>query len=93
MAAMFFFGRMGYHKLTSAVQVKTTFQLRSARHCFLALQHLNTEAEDNRTLFGWNYYPDPRKSKLRPDQLRLLPHADTDVITLLFQKPGNLCKI
>lgn len=53
------------------------------------MQHLDTEAADNRTLFGWNYYPDPHKSKLRPDQLRLLPHADTDVITLLFQKPGN----
>ena len=53
------------------------------------MQHLEPEAEDNRTLFGWNYYPDPHKSKLRSDQLRLLPHADTDVITLLFQKPGS----
>ena len=40
-------------------------------------------------MFGWNYYPDPHESKLRSDQLRLLPHADTDVITLLFQKPGK----
>ena len=53
------------------------------------MQHLDPEAADNRTLFGWNYYPDPQKCKLRPDQLRLLPHADTDVITLLFQKPGS----
>ena len=59
------------------------------------MQHLEPEAEDNRTLFGWNYYPDPHKSKLRSDQLRLLPHADTDVITLLFQKPGsgNACML
>ena len=53
------------------------------------MQHLDPEAADNRTLFGWNYYPAPDKCKLRSDQLRLLPHADTDVITLLFQKPGT----
>lgn len=59
--------------------------------CFA--QHLNPEAPDNNTLFGWNYYPDPASSNLQPDQLRLLPHADTDVITLLFQKPGILTAI
>ena len=54
----------------------------------MSLQHLNLEAEDCRTLFGWNHYPDPKRQGLRSDQLRLLPHADTDVITLLFQRPG-----
>lgn len=57
-------------------------------HC---LQHLNWRDKDCRTLFGWNHYPDPVEQGLQPNQLRLLPHADTDVITLLFQRPGNPC--
>ena len=52
------------------------------------VQHLDLAAEDCRTLFGWNVYPDPVTHGLRSDQLRLLPHADTDVISLLFQRPG-----
>ena len=53
------------------------------------MQQLDRGAEDCRTLFGWNHYPDPLKQGLRADQLRLLPHADTDIITLLFQRPGE----
>lgn len=52
-------------------------------------QHLNWRDKDCRTLFGWNHYPDPVEQGLQPNQLRLLPHADTDVITLLFQRPGE----
>lgn len=54
------------------------------------LQHLDVAAEDARTLFGWNFYPAPQPGTPEAQQLRLLPHADTDVITLLFQHPGML---
>lgn len=54
-------------------------------------QHLDLRAEDARTLFGWNYYPAPKQGTPQAQQLRLLPHADTDVITLLFQRPGLPC--
>ncbi len=49
---------------------------------------MDLEAEDARTLLGWNYYPAPKFGTPQAHQLRLLPHADTDVITLLFQRPG-----
>ncbi|KAK9915336.1 hypothetical protein WJX75_007797 [Coccomyxa subellipsoidea] len=52
-------------------------------------EHLDLQAEDARTLFGWNFYPAPKPGSPQARQLRLLPHADTDVITLLFQRPGE----
>ncbi|EIE19347.1 Clavaminate synthase-like protein [Coccomyxa subellipsoidea C-169] len=52
-------------------------------------EHLDLQASDARTLFGWNYYPAPKPGSGQARQLRLLPHADTDVITLLFQRPGE----
>ncbi|KAK9796266.1 hypothetical protein WJX73_008902 [Symbiochloris irregularis] len=55
---------------------------------FFAWQ-LDVDAKDCLTTFGWNRYPDPKQQGLRTDQLRLLPHADTDIITLLFQRPGE----
>ena len=71
---------------TASLEIKLLIS--SHQYFHDAVQHLDLKAEDARTLFGWNYYPAPRSGTPQAQQLRLLPHADTDVITLLFQRPG-----
>lgn len=68
----------------------TTWSPRSLRLCYLQCQQTLTVWSMHRSFMAWNWYPPVPEgtSKLPP---RLHAHADMDVITLLYQRTGEVC--
>lgn len=50
---------------------------------------MDTEQDDSLTACNWMHYPDVSHRDVPKGQLRLHPHADNDLFTLLFQKTGQ----
>ena len=53
------------------------------------LQAMDTEREDSLSACNWMHYPDVSHREVPAGQLRLHPHADNDILTLLFQRTGE----
>lgn len=59
------------------------------------LQWLDLQAGNNGSLLAWNYYPPKQRSSYGEGdkEFRLHAHADTDFLTLVFQRPGEACSL
>ena len=55
------------------------------------VQWLDLQAGSNPSLLAWNYYPPKQRTAegQGAKEFRLHAHADTDFLTLVFQRPGE----
>lgn len=86
------------HALTFAQQChEVAAQMVSALELALGVEEgsftkwLDLQAGNNGSLLAWNYYPPKQRSSYGEGdkEFRLHAHADTDFLTLVFQRPGE----
>ena len=56
----------------------------------LVLQDMDPHHSDNMTSMNLNMYPSTEGHAFPPGAQRIWSHTDYEVLTLLFQKPGEL---